>query len=77
MTHNKLKEKISKEFDEKIGYCTRSECVDLNDIKSFLFETIEFVLKEKADRIKYKFNGYGGTLGFTESELLSILRGEK
>ncbi len=35
------------------------------------------VKEEIADAIKHKFNGHGGTLGFTQSELLSLLNKDK
>ena len=43
---NKTLQETLKSFDEQIGYCTRTDCVDLNEIKSFLKEAIKDALEE-------------------------------
>jgi hypothetical protein len=53
---------INERFDEKIGYCTRSECVDLNEVKSFISQTISNLLtaiEEEVENIKSKEIDHG------------------
>lgn len=47
-----------------------------NDVKEYIRQN--FISKaELADKINRKFNGYGGTLGFTRGDLLDLLTQEK
>lgn len=45
----------------------------LKELDSYANKKLEEVMYEIADRFKHKFNGFGGKLGFTLSEILEIL----
>lgn len=51
--------------------------VRIKGLQDFIAQEIrkgqEEVLQKLSDKIKYKFNGFGGTLGFTKNELLDLL----
>lgn len=50
--------------------------LEMPRLKNFI--RTHFISKEDvADKIKIKFNGYGGRLGFTQSDLLDLLTQEK
>lgn len=47
------------------------------NVSSFLFQSLleynEKIKEEQKEKINKKFNGYGGTLGFTKRELIDLL----
>ena len=45
----------------------------LKELDSYANKKLEEERYEIADRFKHKFNGFGGKLGFTLSEILKIL----
>ena len=50
---------------------------DFEQIRSFIESEIELAKEEEyrkmVDKVRYRFNGYGGALGFTEGELLDLI----
>ena len=73
-------EKIKEEWEE---YVKANHFFGETDSKiaDWWLSKIDQVVREKkgevADKIKSKFNGFGGALGFTRNELLALLTSEE
>ena len=77
---------LLEEFDKKIGYCTRSECVDLNEIKAFISQAFSLgqqstlqEVEEYKDGLLNKLKDYEGRYGCenTKHEIITIIKNHK
>ena len=61
----------------KINFDVEEWLQDSTEIRNILAIALQDIrqetLEEVGSKVKYYFNGYGGTLGFTQGELLEFL----
>jgi hypothetical protein len=74
--NNELKQKAIKILSN-VEFLHRVPVSAPEDVKEKIIDLIDEAVKEERGRIidviKYHFNGFGGTLGFTQDEVISLV----